>query len=90
MKKLISLSIFALFLAVNAFAQQQSEIPKLDINPDPFVQTNKVIDSIYQYTYPAQNDSVFLHKWVYNHLKEGDVHEAVLYYWNPSFRAWST
>lgn len=89
MKKLIFISILIFFLAGIAFAQQQSEIPKLDINPDPFVETNKVIDSIVQYTYPEQNDSSFLHKWLYNHFKDGGSHEAVMYYWNPAFRAWS-
>ncbi|MCX6224817.1 MAG: hypothetical protein NTV01_08740, partial [Bacteroidia bacterium] len=89
MNKLIFLTILILFLAGNSFAQQQSEIPKLDINPDPYVQTNKVIDSILQYTYPEQNDSSFLHKWVYIHHKEGDIHEAVMYYWYPAIRAWS-
>jgi len=88
MNRLFIISVISLFVTGVSFGQADNEIPHLEMNPDHFILTEKVIDSIIQYAYSSPGDSTLLHKWEYLH-KDNNVHESVRYFWRTDLGEWS-
>lgn len=89
MKILIVFSVVTSFIAGSLPAQNQTEIPKLKINPDLLPRTIRILDSVVQYTKSSSGDSAYLRRWNYVRQEEGNICESVMHCWNPILKAWS-
>lgn len=67
MKRLFLIALLGFSIFGTLSAQQQSAIAKLRVNPNTYVQTHEVLDSLVQFSYYSLTDSARLNKWEYNY-----------------------
>ncbi len=88
MKKLCLIALLGFPIFGSLSAQQQSANPKLRVNPNSYIQTHGVLDSVVQYSYYSLNDSACLNKWEYVHDETIHHHQSMKYIWIPESKEW--